>query len=159
MEDAIDRIASIAEGSDLFDLRGERETILRLSQTSFVASLTPEDEGDLPKAVRAALAARMARMLRDDAAAALYDAMIGDADAEIRALADPAHRPQDARFAVMAARTDTLTLKPETATRSDVTALEDAGLSTRTIVSLTGLIAFVNYQLRVAAGLRAFRGH
>ena len=45
MEDAIDRIASIAEGSNLFDLRGERETILRLSQTSFVASLTPQDEG------------------------------------------------------------------------------------------------------------------
>lgn len=159
MEDAIDRIASIAEGSNLFDLRGERETILRLSQTSFVASLTPQDEGDLPKAVRVALAARMARLLRDDAAAALYDGMIGDAGADVRALADPAHVPPDARLAVMAARADKLTLRPETATRGDVTVLEEAGLSTRTIVSLTGLIAFVNYQLRVAAGLRAFEGN
>ena len=59
----------------------------------------------------------------------------------------------------MAARADKLTLQPETATRGDVTALTEAGLSTRTIVSLTGLIAFVNYQLRVAAGLRAFKGN
>lgn len=159
MEDAIDRVASIAEGSNLFDLRGEREAILRLSQTSFVASLTPQDEGDLPRAVRAALAARMARLLRDDAAAGLYDGMIGDAEADVRALADPAHQPQDRQFAVMAARADKLTLEPESATRDDVTALEGAGLSTRTIVSLTGLVAFVNYQLRVAAGLRAFKGH
>lgn len=159
MEDAIDRIAGIAEGSDLFDLRGEREEILRLSQTSFAASLLPQDAGDLPPALRAALAARMSRLTQDAAATALYDGMIGDAPEAIRALADPAHSPADAQLAAMAERADKLTLTPEAATREDVSRLQAAGLSTRSIVSLTGLIAFVNYQLRVAAGLRAFKGN
>ncbi|WAJ29352.1 CMD domain-containing protein [Antarcticirhabdus aurantiaca] len=159
-DNVIDRIAGVAPGSALYDLRGEREEILRLSETSHRASLSPRDPGQLSPALRAALAARMARLLKDAAGAAHYDALLAKAvpDAPTAALADPGHAPADPRLAEIVRRVDLLTLTPEAATREDVERLRAAGLDDPAIVTLTGLVAFVNYQLRVAAGLRMLKG-
>ena len=39
--------------------------------------------------------------------------------------------------------------------RSDLEALRDAGLAARDIVTIAQIVAFVSYQVRVVAGLRA----
>jgi uncharacterized protein YciW len=49
---------------------------------------------------------------------------------------------------------DLVTQSPKSATRGHIDALRDAGVAEADIVRLAELIAFVNYQLRVVAGLR-----
>jgi uncharacterized protein YciW len=53
---------------------------------------------------------------------------------------------------------DLLTTQPSAAQSADLQALKDAGYSPAGIVSLSQTIAFVNYQLRFIAGLRALGG-
>ena len=48
-----------------------------------------------------------------------------------------------------------MTTAPGSATRSDIEALRDAGLAERDIVVVAQIVAFVSYQVRVVAGLRA----
>ena len=51
---------------------------------------------------------------------------------------------------------DLLTKRPADAQASDLQALKDAGFTPAGILSLSQVIAFTNYQLRLIAGLRAF---
>jgi CMD domain protein len=155
--DVIDEAAGLSAGSAVHALRRERPEIVRLSQTSFDAALRPRDPGNLARAERAALAERMARHLEDPRLAGTYAALLRaeDASPAIRRLADPkAVAPADARLAAIVRHVDLVTLTPEAATPEDIGRLEAAGLTDRDIVTLAGLVAFVNYQLRVAAGLR-----
>jgi CMD domain protein len=161
MRDVIDTAAGLAEGSATHALRRERPEIVRLSQTSFEAALRPRDAGTLGRALRAALAARMTRHFGDGRLAAVYAGLLAEAQPsrEEASLADPAAAmPQDRRLAAIVRHADLLTLTPEAARAEDIALLRDAGLTDRDIVSLTGLAAFVNYQLRVAAGLRLLEG-
>ena len=57
----------------------------------------------------------------------------------------------------MARHADLLTLAPRKATRNDIDALKAAGLGEADIVRLSELAAFVNYQLRVIAGLKLLK--
>jgi CMD domain protein len=161
MTDQIDTAADLSEGSAIHSLRRERPDIVRLSQTSFEAALRPREIGNLSRAERAALAERMAHHFGDERLAATYAALLEDEPASpaVRALADPAEAaPADARRAAILRHVDLLSLTPEAATAGDIARLKEAGLSDRDIVTLTGLVAFVNYQLRVVAGLRLLEG-
>ncbi len=51
---------------------------------------------------------------------------------------------------------DLLTTSPSSARPSDLQALKDAGFTPAGILSLSQVIAFVSYQLRLIAGLRTF---
>ena len=161
MTDLIDAAADLSEGSPIHALRRERPDIIRLSQTSFEAVLRPREIGNLGRAERAALAERMARHFGDERLAAAYAALL-DAEAAspaVRTLADPQEAaPANARLSAILRHVDLVTLTPEAATSSDIARLKDAGLSDRDIVTLAGLVAFVNYQLRVVAGLRLLEG-
>ena len=53
---------------------------------------------------------------------------------------------------------DLVTRGPGSAERKDVDNLHAAGLSSHAIVSLSQLIAYVNFQSRVLAGLRMLKG-
>lgn len=162
MTDVIDTAAGLSEGSPVHRLRRERPDIVRLSQTSFEAALHPRETGNLGRAERAALAARMARRLEDHRLEAYYAALLDaeGASPAVRALADQgAAAPADARLAAILRHVDLVTLTPETATPGDIERLKQAGLADRDIVTLTGLVAFVNYQSRVVAGLRLLEGH
>ena len=48
-------------------------------------------------------------------------------------------------------------VSPKEATRANIEKLTTAGLDDRDIVTLAGLIAFVNYQVLVVAGLKMLR--
>ncbi|HYJ12854.1 MAG TPA: hypothetical protein VEW66_04650, partial [Thermomicrobiales bacterium] len=54
--------------------------------------------------------------------------------------------------------TDLLTTRPSEASPADLQALKEAGYSPAGIVSLSQTVAFVSYQLRLIAGLRALGG-
>ena len=56
------------------------------------------------------------------------------------------------------AHVDRVTTSPDSATKSDFDSLLAAGLSPHAVVSLSQLIAYVNFQSRVLAGLRMLRG-
>jgi uncharacterized protein YciW len=62
-------------------------------------------------------------------------------------------------LAALLVHTDLLTEHPAEATRDDLAALHAVGLDTTDIVTAAQLIAFVNFQLRVAAGLALLGTH
>jgi uncharacterized protein YciW len=69
------------------------------------------------------------------------------------------HPVEDATSTGAALRhADLLTTRPSAARKSDLDALKAAGFTPAGIVSLSQTIAFVAYQLRLVAGLRAFGG-
>jgi uncharacterized protein YciW len=135
-----------------------RAEILRLSEAAHDAVLLPREAGGLSHGLRAALAARMCRHVGDDALAAHYDSYVAHSeDLDAASLAHPygtcGHQLMDA----MARHADLLTLAPRDASRNDIEALKAAGLGEADIVRLSELAAFVNYQLRVIAGLKLLK--
>lgn len=153
----IERIVGAPAGSDLEAAMQARSEILRLSQASHDAVVTPKDPGALSHVERAALAERMARHNQDAELAAHYRTCLTAAGETDVALAiatlvpDPDLEP---RLAEVVRFTDLVTLHPREAQRSDIESLKTAGLSEADIVKLTELIAFVNYQVRVISGFK-----
>ena len=160
-DDVIDATAGLAPGLPIAELRRQRPDLRRLSQTSYDAALRPKEPRSFSYAERAARGARMARLWRDEALERHYlDRLAAEgAGALIAAYADPATGPDlGPRAAAVLRHVDLVPLTPEKAPRADVAALLAAGLDDRDVVTLAGLIAFVNYQLRVVAGLRMLKG-
>lgn len=155
--DIIERLVAAPPGSDLEEAMQARAEILRLSQASHDAVVTPKDPGGFSHALRAALAERMARHNEDAALAAHYRACLETAGAtdSLRAVASIGSNPDpEARLAAVVRFTDLVTLRPRDAQRSDIEDLKQAGISEPDIVRLTELLAFVNYQVRVIAGFK-----
>ncbi len=126
---------------------------MRASQANCEAVLGPREAGGVSHALRLALACRIARLNGDARLAAHYQTALSGAS-EI-ALADPeAAPPADPRQAAMLRHVDLVTRAPRQATRRDIDALRAAGIAEADIVRLSQVIAFVNYQVRVIAGLR-----
>lgn len=157
--DVIDTVLNLARSPSTAELRDQRPTLKRLTQTSNAAALRPQEPGNVSYAMRAALAARMAGLWKCAELAAHYRGLLAaeaPRDAEQK-IADPGWRPQDGRLAAILRHVDLVTLSPKAATRENIEALKEAGLDDRDIVTLAGLIAFVNYQILVVAGLKMLR--
>lgn len=159
--DVIDAVLDLRRSPSIAELREQRATMKRLTQTSYAAALRPEEPRNFSYAMRAALAARMAGLWKAAELAAHYRGVLaaeaaGDPE---RRIADPAWHPEEtaSRLAVILRHVDLVTLTPKGATRANIEALKAAGLDDRDIVALAGLIAFVNYQILVAAGLKMLR--
>jgi uncharacterized protein YciW len=158
------RLAGVAPGTDLAAALERREEILRLSGAAEKAVLAPAAPGGLSHAERAALACRMALMNADEKLAGHYRGMFEAAGAPgtLAALLDPAagadaagaNGAGDARLRAILRHVDMVTRAPRQATRADIEALKAAGVEEADIVRLSELVAFVNYQARVIAGLR-----
>jgi uncharacterized protein YciW len=143
-------------GSGLASVLAERAEILGLSQAAHDAVLLPREPGGISHAERAAFAVRMARANADDALAEHYRGLLrraGESPA-LLAIADGSAADTDARLRAIVRHVDLVTLSPKDATKADIAALKTTGLSEPHIVRLAELIAFVNYQARVIAGLR-----
>lgn len=154
MTTLIEKLAGVPPGSKLGEALKIRAEVMRLSEAAHDAVLVPRDPGGLSHALRAALAARMCRHVGNDALVAHYEGYLAHAgDAEVAVLAQPGGLSGDPRQDAMARHADMLTRAPREATRSDIETLKAAGVSEPDIVRLSELAAFVNYQLRVIAGL------
>ncbi len=135
-----------------------RPELMAASEANAQAALFPRDPGGLGVAVRLALASRIAALNADGALAAQYRTALAeqDPDPALLRLADPAQDgpPGDGRLAAIQRHADLVTRTPRDATRQDIAALVAAGVAEPDIVRLSQVVAFVNYQLRVLAGLR-----
>ncbi len=117
----------------------------RLYAAWYAAWLTPS--------VPAAQAYR-ARLLAVDDDAAASAALLDKIEARgINAI----EAPINPRLATILAHTHALITQPVATGKPELTPLQAAGLSTRAIVALAQLVAFVSYQVRVVAALQALK--
>lgn len=150
-EQVLERAAGVPADGPLAEALAKRSRLMALTQASHDAALLPTTPGGLSFRERAALAARIATLCADAPLAAHYAELAGD----LPRWATPHVPGDDARIDAMLAYTDKITLSPRDAVPGDIDALRAAGLGDDDVVRLAGLVAFVNYQLRVAAVLRA----
>jgi uncharacterized protein YciW len=147
----IESVVGIPPGSALAGALAARATLMQSSQANDAAILAPHDPGGLPHHQRLALACRIARINGDTRLADHYAAALA---ADPPAFADPAITDGEPRLAAILRHVDLVTRTPRSATQADIAALQAAGVTQPDIVRLSQLIAFVNYQVRVTAGLR-----
>jgi CMD domain protein len=159
--DVIDKVLGLSPSSPLLALRAQRGKLKQLTQTSYVAALRPAEPRNFSYGERAALSARMAGLWNSAELVAHYRELAAaeDAGEEVPSIADPAWRPSDetGRLFAVLRHVDLVTRNPKEATRANIEKLYAAGLDDRDIVTLAGLIAFVNYQVLVVAGLKMLR--
>ncbi len=134
-----DTILTLA-GAALAPVFAHRADLMAASMRNERAVIAPDDPGGLSHAERLTLASRIALRNGDEALAAHYASEVTPHD--------------DARWAAILRHVDLVTDRPKDATRADIAALRAAGVAEADIVRLSQVIAFVNYQVRVIAGLR-----
>jgi CMD domain protein len=157
----IEELAGVRPGSPVAQTLLARMDIMDLSQASYDAIIQPREPGGLSHAERAALAARMARQNADETLAEHYMGKLREscADPKLNEPLLPGEIDKyGKRLNAIVRHMDLLTREPKKATRADIEALKDAGISEPDIVRLSELAAFVNYQVRVIAGLKKLRG-
>ncbi|WP_042694747.1 peroxidase-related enzyme [Azospirillum sp. B506] len=137
--DLIDQLAGLSDASPLLVLRARRAEVRARTQAAHDALLSPRRPGLFPAAERAAVAERIATLAGNEALAAHYRGLAAGAAA----------RP------ALIAHAERVTLSPRESRPEHLRGLEDAGLDAHGIVALSQLIALVNYQARLLAGLQA----
>lgn len=125
-----------------------------MGQAAECAVLAPKEVGAWSHELRAALAARIARMNGDLGLSAHYSARAG----HLAVLADPDAEITTSELAPVVAFMDKVALETGQVESGDVTALQDANISDADIVRLAELNAFISYLVRVIAGLRLLNG-
>lgn len=116
------------------------------------ALFEPADEGGLPVQHRRVVAVAVAATLRSAAAVDWYAAGLPD---ELVRAATAQVSTGDVRLDAALSHARLLSVAPAQATSNDLSALSAAGYSPADIVTLSQLIGFLHFQLRVVAGLAA----
>jgi len=160
MSDVMDMLAELAPDAALAQLRRQRPDVVRHIQGSDDAIFAPSDDGGLTRPERAAAALRIATLLRDGALEAHYRARLAalDPTGALAKTVEGKAELTEPRWDAIIAHVDLVTRGPGSAERKDIDNLLAAGLSSHAVVSLSQLIAYVNFQSRVLAGLRALKG-
>ncbi len=158
MTDAIDRAADLTPDEELFHARRFRPVFVDGAEQCRQSVLQPENDAGLAADLRIALARRMALLNNDRPLMAEYDALLAalSPDKQLLALA-AGETGLSGLPATLARHVDLITLTPDRAQAADITRLAQAGLNNAQIVALSELIAFINFQTRIAAGLRLMR--
>lgn len=147
MTDATDIAAGITPGDPRHALRRLRPEFVAGAEACRLSVLAPRADQGLEPALRAALAHRMAMLNKDPALAAQFPVAPGQ-----ERVADGTETAEP--LASIIRHVDLITLTPTDASAGDIRRLEAAGLSNPQIVALSELIAYVNFQTRILAGLR-----
>jgi CMD domain protein len=160
--DIINQLAGLAAGSELARLRAERPETLQFAQGSYLALLEPDDPGGVSKLEREAIALRVATLERCLDVAELHRERLRTLDvsdemiAAIEGGSDGAGLP--ARLTTILRHADLLTTSSRTGSPAALELLTEAGLTARDIVTVSQLIAYLSYQIRMIATLRAMGG-
>jgi CMD domain protein len=157
--DLLDQLLGAEPGSALVALRQQRASVARFTQESYRALLHPEDAAGVSLLERGQIALRAALRTPSAQLADHYRehlVALGATPPQIAAVERVAgDQPHERRLALLLEFTDQLIQAPRAATPANLAALTDTSLSTRDVVTVAQLIAFVSYQARVLAGLRA----
>ncbi|WP_175960710.1 CMD domain-containing protein [Burkholderia pyrrocinia] len=157
--DTIDAVAGLRDGDAVTALRRARDKVLLQTRLSEAALFDPALP-DLSLVERLHAARYVAQRSNAHALASTYRTRLLDAGgiAEDVALADAdAFDSLAPRVGAILAHARLLTHAPADARAADLDALRSAGLTTPAIVALSQLVAFVAYQLRVAAAAQALQ--
>jgi len=159
MTDIINQLAGIAGDSPLGQLRASRDVTFNAAAGSYRELITPEEPGGLSYVERDAIAYRIALLEQSPAVAAHHRerlATAGVSAGQIEAIEQfPAGNDQlDPHLVAALTHSDLLTTAPRDATAAEIAALKGAGFSTRDIISLSQLIAFVSFEVRLLSALR-----
>jgi len=136
MRDVIDEWAAIAPGSRLDGLRGLRPDVRAATQAYEEAIFN--GESGLSSDERHAVAMHVAELNGEAVMATHHRTRSGES----------------ARLPALLAHAEMLTMRPDQATPEAIQALLAIGLAPRDVVMLSQLIAHVNYETRLLAGLR-----
>lgn len=151
--DVVDRAAGLVPGSPLHALRHARAKVAAATQGNHDALFDPALAGGLTLAERLLVALHACRLTPAPELAAHYGQRLRAAGGDAAWI----EAPPDPRLRAMLAFARTLTERPVEGDRAALQMLPAAGLSTPAVVVLAQLVAFVSYQTRLVAGLRAMR--
>jgi uncharacterized protein YciW len=157
--DAIDAAVALAPGDPTWALRRQREKVVAATQGSYDAMFSPAVEG-LSVRERLLVALHACRVSGAGGLAAHYRERLategaGGAGGTVAAAVDAGQSVADARLQALLAFTGKLIERPIDGDKAAVQSLAASGLSTPAIVAMSQLIAFLSYQIRLAAGLQA----
>lgn len=152
--DVIDHLAGEGDGGTIARLRALRPQAREQAQRSYQVLLEPAHPGTVPLRERYAVAAHVARLHGPGPAAALYLENLRDEDPALAALIGAGEPAGERHLDAGLAHAELLVLRPSEASPEHLRALEAAGWDADGIVTLSQLISFLTFQLRVAHGLR-----
>jgi uncharacterized protein YciW len=162
--DVINSILQVDETSPIVQLRNQKPTLVDEVQAYYLSLFGPTDASTaaFPVEDRYLVAIRVASHTGSDQVVEWYEDLArssGVSDNLIGAVRNiHATTFGDDRLTALIRHTDLLSTRPADAQKADLEALKDVGLTPAGIVSLSQTIAFISYQLRLIAGLRAFGG-
>lgn len=159
-QDVVDQVAGLNDGSATHALRHAREKVATATQGSYDALFGPALPG-LTLGERLLVALYACRLTPAPELAEHYRARLADTPVDANALQAVEHRDVDTladpRLHAILTFTRTLIERPIEGDRDALLCLPAAGLATADVVTLAQLIAFLSYQTRLVAGLRALR--
>jgi alkylhydroperoxidase domain protein/CMD domain protein len=161
-DDLLNALLGIDGRSALAELRGRRQAATTHTQGSYDALFSENPATAVSAVERFATALRVAALHQEPALIDHYRdrlrAVGGAEQLSAAVLAGPEAAGLPARLRAILVHAGLLVIRPAAATPADLAALQAAGLSDPEIVTVSQLIAFVSFQVRVFAGLSLLRG-
>jgi uncharacterized protein YciW len=158
--DIINQLAGLADGSSLAATRATRPEFVDGAEACRAAVLEPALDVGLGRPLRAALAARMARLNADETLASFYRgklAGLGDDPVMLRIAEGGYPDAVDQRLRAILRHTDFITVAPRACTRADTERLVAHGLTVPEVIALAELIGFLNFEVRILATLNLLK--
>jgi uncharacterized protein YciW len=156
--DVVDRLAGLQPGASTYALRHQREKVVAATQGSYDTLFDPTLAGiGLDERLLVALYACRLSAAHDLAAhyrQRLETLQVDAGQLEIAAEGAPEQLP-DGRLRAMLTYARALTQRPVEGDKQALHSLPAADISTPAVVALSQLIAFISYQVRLVAGLKA----
>ena len=156
--DVLNALLGIVEGSHLAALRTERAAATRHTQGSYVALFGDHPATSVTRAERLAAALRVAVLHDEHALIEHFTALLTNCSPDlVEVVAGASVRlPSDGlpgRLPAILKHVELLVLDPSAASPADLDQLRAAGLTAPEIVTVSQLVAFTSYLIRVYVGL------
>lgn len=156
--DVIDHLAG-GDGSRVPQLRSLRPQAKDNAQRSYEALLEPADPGGFPLRERYAIAAVVAALHGPGLAAELYARNLRDEDPDLADLLIAGDSTGEEHLDAGLEHARLLVSAPAQTGPEHLRTLEDSGWDADAIVTLSQLVAFLTFQLRVAHALGVLAAH
>ena len=160
--DIINVLAGIDPASPIGELRSNRVETYRFAQGSYLALLEPPDPAGVSRLERDAIGLRVATLERSQVLIDFHSerlAALGTTQSLIAAVVDfPEGFEGDDRLRAILKHVDLLTCSSRNGSPGAIANLKAAGLTNQDIVTVSQLIAYLSYEIRVIATLNALKG-
>ena len=144
------------------NLRKSRPETTGFAQASYLALLEPDAPGDVTRVEREAIGLRVATLERSQVVADFHTGRLlalGEDEAFIAAITDfPEGFTGPDRLAAILRHVDLLSTTSRSGSEAAIASLRAAGLDAKQIVTISQLIAYLSYEIRMIATLNALEG-